>query len=156
MSEPEYTDEEYASELERARVWKARSKLTEADWAAYLQSDDAKKRRRHAANYGFKGYHSFRLSSRSPNLSSWPKGPIDFRVPQGDPTEYERTQALVLRHFSEVMKAHCDFIPKYTEGNLGYGVIVGYSEQSHSIFQSFNISLAVKQTIKERYEKANR
>ena len=74
---------------------------------------------------------------------------------QGDPTEYERTRDLVVRHFSEVMKAHCDFIPKYVEGDLGYGVIVGYSEQSHSIFQSFNISLAVKKTIDERYEKAN-
>lgn len=156
MNEPEYTDEEYAAEMERARVWEARSKLTAANLAAYLQSDDAKKRRRHAANYAFKGYRSFRLSSRSPNLSNWPKGPIDCRVPQGDPTEYERTHALVLRHFSEAMKAHCDFIPKYTEGNLGYGIIVGYSGQSRSIFQSFNISHAIKQTIKEHYEKTNR
>ena len=154
MSEPEYTDEEYDAEMQR--VYSAMDLRTEAHRKAFLNSDDAKKRRRHAANYGFKGYQSFRLSRRLPNLSSWPNDPIDFLAPQGDLTEYERTRALVLRHLSEVMKAHCDFIPKYTEGNLGYGVIVDYSEQSCSIFNSFNISRAVKQTIEERYEKANR
>ena len=153
MNEPEYTDEEYAAEMER--VYAAVDSWTEAHWEAFLNSAEGKKRRRHAANYGFKGYRSFRLSSRSPNLSNWPKGPIDLRVLQGDPTEYERTSDLVLRHFSEVMKANCDFIPKYTEGNLGYGVIVGYSEQSRSVFNSFNISRAVKQTIDEHHEKAN-
>lgn len=162
MSDQEYTDEEYAAEMQRVR--EAMDAFTEADWKVFLNSPEAKKRQRHAMSYrmgprkfAFKytGCHSGRLTARNASIPFWPAGPIDFRVPQGYTTEYERTRKLVMRHWSAAMQAHCDFIPHRVEGDLGYGTVLCHSEQGHEAFRSFFIDKAIKQTIAERYEKAN-
>lgn len=159
MSDQEYTDEEYATEMQR--IHEALDAFTEADWKAFFNSPEAKKRQRHAMSYrmrprkfAFKytGCQTGRLTARNASVPLWPAGPIDFRVPQGDPTEYERTRKLVMRHWSAAMQAHCDFIPHRVEGDLGYGTVLCHSEQGHEAFRSFLIDKAIKQTIAERYE----
>lgn len=79
----------------------------------------------------------------------------DCLTVKGDPTEHERTRKLVVRHWSAAMQAHCDFIPHRVDGDLGYGTVLCHSEHGHEAFRSFFIEKAIKQTIEERYEKAN-
>lgn len=148
ITEQEYTDEEYAAEMQRVR--NAIESITESQLDAFLKSGDAAKRRRHADSYRYKGYHTFRLSVRTPNLSNKPKNCNE--PTQGDSTEYERMRELVKLHMTSAMRSLVDFIPLGHDDNIGRGVIVGYDEHSRSYFESLSISLAVRQTIKERYE----
>lgn len=152
MSDQDYTDEEYAAETQR--VYEAMAAFTEADWKAFLNSPEGKKRQRHAMSYRmaprkfvykYAGCQTGRLTCRAGNCMTM----------QGDLTEYERTRKLVMRHWSAAMQAHCDFIPHRVEGDLGYGTVLCYSEQGHEAFRSFFLEKAIKQTIAERYEKTN-
>ncbi len=152
MSDQDYTDEEYAAETQR--VYEAMAAFTEADWKAFLNSPEGKKRQRHAMSYRmaprkfvykYAGCQTGRLTCRAGN----------YMTMQGDLTEYERTRKLVMRHWSAAMQAHCDFIPYRVAGDLGYGIVLGHSEQGHKAFRNFFLEKAIKQTIAERYEKAN-
>ena len=136
MSEPEYTEEELEQEAERLRVREALDKLTLVDLAAYFNSRDARKRELHAMNYGmgptkfkYVGCKTYRLRVDAPNCSSL----------AGGYTEWERTRALVLKHFLAVSPSVL-------------GIAIGYDRQSEHKFLSFPIEYAVKKTIEEHYE----
>lgn len=152
MSEPEYTEEELEQEAERLHVQQALDKLTLADLTAYFSSRDARKREFHAMNYGmgptkfkYAGCRSFRFSSRSTNCSSL----------AGTYTEWERTRNLVFKHLIQTFDDKPYFLPWFSKGNVGVGLVYGYDRQSEQKFLSFPIEYAVKKTIEEHYEKAN-
>jgi hypothetical protein len=154
MNDPEYTDEEYTAEMQR--VYEAMDALTEADWRAFLNSPEGKKRQRHAMSYRmgsrkfafkFVGCTTGRLSSSAANCQSL----------QGDQTQYEWLSARMLRHFGELLRSddHAHYLPWFAQGHTELGYVYGYTPESQQTFQSFRIEYAIKKTIAEHYEKTN-